>query len=67
MSLSEVSIRNHVFAWMLMLLLLWPVLLGVFLHKRWLFDIDEAVGSCFDNTVGEHGLVSQLRGAFYVS
>lgn len=58
---------HPVFAWMLMLLLLWPVLLGVFLHKRWLFDIDEAVGSCFDNTVGEHGLVSQLRGAFYVS
>jgi hypothetical protein len=43
---------HPVFAWMLMLLLLWPVFLSVFLHKRWLFDLDEAIGSCLDNTVG---------------
>ncbi len=35
-----------------MLLLLWPVFMSVFLHKRWLFDIDEAVGLFLDHTVG---------------
>jgi hypothetical protein len=43
---------HPVFSWMLMLLLLWPVLMSVFLHKRWLFDLDEAVGSFLDHTVG---------------
>lgn len=43
---------HPVFAWMLMLILLWPVLVSIFLHKRWLFDLDEAIGTCLDNTVG---------------
>ena len=43
---------HPVFSWMLMLLLLWPVLVSIFLHKRWILDIDEAIGSCLDNTFG---------------
>jgi hypothetical protein len=43
---------HPVFAWILMVLLIWPFLLSIFMHKRWLFDLDEAIGSCLDNTVG---------------
>ena len=43
---------HPVFSWMLMLLLLWPVLVSIFLHKRWILDVDEAIGSCLDNTFG---------------
>ena len=43
---------HPVFSWMLMLLLLWPVLLSVFLHKRIFFDVDQAVAACLCNTAG---------------
>jgi hypothetical protein len=47
-----VATWHPVFAWMLMLFLIWPVILSIFVNYRWLFDLDEAVGSCFDSTLG---------------